>query len=532
MKQNSTRRLAFGSLLAMALVALLSTAGVGGIPQTAFSQESQAVQPEAGPYGYAFTYQGQLKTAAGPVNGACDFQFSLWNVASGAGQVGTTLYVPNVTLVDGLFTARLDFGAAAHTGEARWLEIAVRCPAGSGTYTTLTPRQELTAAPAALALALPFEAGGSSGDPLLTFRNSTGAALELASQNDRGLYVSSAGSDGLYVGSAGSEGLQVGSTGGHGVYVANAALHGYQLDSAGHNGMNILQAADDGVYVERAGTPSTIAPGAVDNGFEVAGAAGNGLYVGRADQYGVYVQSASGGVNVHSAGNNGLWVDSAGTNGLWVASAGASGVYVENAATHGVYANTTNAAHEWGFYTPDKIYAGTTLASGGPLLVVAQNGDGGNLESGNLVAVSGVGAILPDAEAPVPLVRRSATNGSPVLGVVYRRLVVEEKAEEKVDGNSQMEQQTFYHTNSADGPAAPGDYLLVVVLGAAQVKVEATAAMDLRPGDLLAAAPNGQATKAAPVRVGETTFYAPGTVFGQVMGAVENGLIWVWINPR
>ncbi|MBN1889850.1 MAG: hypothetical protein JW850_17775, partial [Thermoflexales bacterium] len=329
MKQKNRKRWTLGSLLALTLTLLLVS--TLGSPTGLTTSLAQQRGPEAAGYSYAFTYQGQLENGSGPVDGACDLQFSLWTAASGPSQVGTTLSVPNVTLVDGLFTARLNFGAAAHTGSARWLEIAVRCPAGDGSYTTLTPRQELTAAPAALALALPFEAGGSSSGPLLSFWNSGGAALELASQNERGLYVSSAGSDGvsvnqagspstttpstdpngfevagaqghglwvgwasldgvmiyatgddgvtvnsagddgLYVGSAGGEGLQVETAGGHGLYVGNAALHGLQLDSAGYNGVNILQVADDGVYVERAGTPSTITPDAVDNGFEVAG---------------------------------------------------------------------------------------------------------------------------------------------------------------------------------------------------------------------------------------------------------------------
>jgi hypothetical protein len=46
----------------------------------------------------------------------------------------------------------LDFGVDAFTGEARWLDIQVRCPSGSGTYAQLTPRQELTAVPYALGL--------------------------------------------------------------------------------------------------------------------------------------------------------------------------------------------------------------------------------------------------------------------------------------------------------------------------------------------------------------------------------------------
>jgi hypothetical protein len=301
--------------------------------------------------------------------------------------------------------------------------------------------------------------------------------------------------------SAGEDGMCVESAGGHGVSVGNAALHGLQIDSAGYNGVNILQAADDGVYVAQS--------------YQ------NGLHVGLS-YYGLMVDEAW---------NDGVRV-SADLDGVHVTSAFHDGVHVDSAGYDGAYANTSNAAHEWGFYTPDKIYAGTTLASGGPLLVVAQSGDGGNLEPGDLVAVSGVGATLPDAEAPVPLVRRSAADGSPVLGVVYRRLVVEEQVVERIDGQGQVEQQSYSHTNSIDGPVAPGDYLFVVVLGAAQVKVEAAAAVDLHPGDLLATAPDGQATKATPAKVGEASFYAPGTVLGQVMGAAENGLVWVWVNPR
>jgi len=45
---------------------------------------------------------------------------------------------------------QLDFGSSAFSGDSRWLEIAVRCPAGGGPYTSLDPRQPLTAAPYAL----------------------------------------------------------------------------------------------------------------------------------------------------------------------------------------------------------------------------------------------------------------------------------------------------------------------------------------------------------------------------------------------
>ena len=102
--------------------------------------------------GSAFTYQGRLTSGGAPVNGQCDFQFSLFDAASAGTQIGSTQPATNVSVMNGLFTVAIDFGGGAFNGAARWLEIGVRCPAGSGSYTTLSPRQTLTAAPYALAL--------------------------------------------------------------------------------------------------------------------------------------------------------------------------------------------------------------------------------------------------------------------------------------------------------------------------------------------------------------------------------------------
>jgi hypothetical protein len=102
------------------------------------------------PLGTEFTYQGHLEQAGVPVNDTADFLFSLFTDAVGGTQIGVTLGVSNVTVTDGLFSVQLGFGSAAFSGDQRFLEIAVRSPAGSGSYTTLTPRQPLTAAPYAL----------------------------------------------------------------------------------------------------------------------------------------------------------------------------------------------------------------------------------------------------------------------------------------------------------------------------------------------------------------------------------------------
>lgn len=102
--------------------------------------------------GSAFTYQGRLTSGGAPVNGPCDFQFSLFDAASAGTQIGSTQTAGDISVTNGLFTVALDFGGGAFNGLARWLEIGVRCPAGSGSYTPLSPRQALTAAPYAQAL--------------------------------------------------------------------------------------------------------------------------------------------------------------------------------------------------------------------------------------------------------------------------------------------------------------------------------------------------------------------------------------------
>ncbi|NOX60052.1 MAG: hypothetical protein GXP29_14495 [Planctomycetes bacterium] len=99
------------------------------------------------PLGSEFTYQGQLKSGGIALNDVADFEFSLWDAESGGVMVGSSLTTNAVDVVDGLFTVDLDFGSSVFDGNARWLEIDVRSPAGGGAFTTLAPRQPLTATP-------------------------------------------------------------------------------------------------------------------------------------------------------------------------------------------------------------------------------------------------------------------------------------------------------------------------------------------------------------------------------------------------
>jgi hypothetical protein len=58
--------------------------------------------------GTGFTYQGQLNTGNGPVNGACDFQFGLYDALNGGAQLSATQAVNSV------------FSVTLRRGPRRW----------------------------------------------------------------------------------------------------------------------------------------------------------------------------------------------------------------------------------------------------------------------------------------------------------------------------------------------------------------------------------------------------------------------------
>ena len=94
----------------------------------------------------AFTYQGRLADSNGPVTGSQDFEFRLFNAASGGAQIGSVLTLDDLGVTNGLFTATLDFGAN-FPGADRFLQIAVRPGASAGAFITLSPRQPISLNP-------------------------------------------------------------------------------------------------------------------------------------------------------------------------------------------------------------------------------------------------------------------------------------------------------------------------------------------------------------------------------------------------
>jgi YVTN family beta-propeller protein len=101
----------------------------------------------------AFTYQGFLTDGGEALDGIVELEFRLHEAASGGSQVGPTLTLDDVEVIDGYFVVDLDFGPGVFDGGDRWLSLAVN-------GTLLQPRQPVLAAPYSL-----FSHDGNEGPP-------------------------------------------------------------------------------------------------------------------------------------------------------------------------------------------------------------------------------------------------------------------------------------------------------------------------------------------------------------------------------
>jgi hypothetical protein len=95
-----------------------------------------------------FSYQGFLSNTGASANGNFDLEFRLYDALTG-GTVEGTNQILNVSVTNGVFSVTLDFGASAFPGADRFLEISVK-PAGSGSYTLLSPRERIGRTPYAI----------------------------------------------------------------------------------------------------------------------------------------------------------------------------------------------------------------------------------------------------------------------------------------------------------------------------------------------------------------------------------------------
>ncbi len=112
---------------------------------------AQGPAPQAAPITSTFNYQGRIIKDGVPITSTCAIEFKLFDASTGGNQIGTTQTHGSVTVKAGLFTVALNFGDSAFTGDQRYLQVAFKC-SGDANWTTMSPRQPLTAVPYALSL--------------------------------------------------------------------------------------------------------------------------------------------------------------------------------------------------------------------------------------------------------------------------------------------------------------------------------------------------------------------------------------------
>jgi hypothetical protein len=389
-----------------------------------------------GAVGTSFTYQGLLNHNAGRANGDYDFQFKLYDLATTGTQIGTTATLENVAVLNGLFTVKINFGTGAFGGGARWLEVHVRPGSETGAYTALSPRQELTPAPYALALPNVYTNEGT---------NFVGVGRDFRISGNEVFGV-------RYVGGANQYG---------GMYVETAHPQGWPFYGYATNGSF------------RAWTYySSSPPGGVTDPLETSGSwvlyssgirlsvpPTGGLHIWPSLNYSLLIKNTTGadGIRILDTGDDGIQIGSAPDEpnyGVYIPSPGVS--------TYGLWPNTSNALGEWALYTVDKISAGNVAAAS--LSIIAQTAGAEALEAGDVAAAIGVADALPGGHSQLPTVLRAdGQRYTGVIGVVESRMVWEVAPGKEAEGEMSM--------HSAPGTAAPGDYVSLVVLGVTQVKV-------------------------------------------------------------
>jgi hypothetical protein len=247
--------------------------------------------------GTSFTYQGQLKRGGVSLTDVCELTFKLFEAESGGTQLGPTVVATAVEIVNGLFTAEVDFGGGRFDGGPRWLEVSAACT-GDPSPTTLTPRQPVTAAPHALSAETldGFDSAAflrSVPVPMALSGDHAGVAMIKATNTS-----TTAASTGVLGESTGTSGNTFGlwgtsnSSGGIGVLGQHKAITGTAAGVVGESSSNAGGAA--GVYGKANG------PAAVTYGVfgEAVSTAGRGVY-GKSTAYGVYGEaSGASGVGV------------------------------------------------------------------------------------------------------------------------------------------------------------------------------------------------------------------------------------------
>jgi hypothetical protein len=284
--------------------------------------------------------------------------------------------------------------------------------------------------------------------------------------------------------------------------LSNSSGAGLRVAAASAAAIQVLQTGSDGLYVHAAG----------DDGVHVNSAAGNGVLVDATSLNGFYVQDATyDGFLVLDAGHYGLRVNQSDWDGVAVIATNGDGVDVNAATDNGIEAAGANRA---GYFEGDVEVTGECINC--RIVRMAVNTGEDALQPGDVVAVDGV-ADSPFANLAMLLQVRRAAPGSALLGVVSSR--AEPFASPENDGVTLVRR--------AGQPAAPGDYLAVVIYGPAQVQAGA----GIQAGQRVTLGAAGVRALRR-VTVEGVTLDEGGASLGIALEAAQDGLAWVLVNPQ
>ncbi len=307
--------------------------------------------------GSAFSYQGQIKKSGSAVNGACDFQFSLWNDGGAGAQIGNIQTQNGIVVKNGLFTTQLDFGNR-FTGDIRWLQIAVKCAGDSGFI--VLGRQMLTSSPYALGLMPETIVNGNVPENRGVIRaNNTGAGFGLWGESangagvvgvSKGAWIGVYGESAQYHGIVGTAFSQyhsgvVGENKGDGWGVYGLSKGSGVVGKSLGSGIGVYGESKD--YEGVRGVSYNINHGAIVGVHEGGGWGMYGLSKGN----GIVGESTNGAVGVfgRSSGGTqgtGVWGESStGAGVVGVNTANWIGVYGKSTNFHGIYAESASATN-------------------------------------------------------------------------------------------------------------------------------------------------------------------------------------------
>ena len=350
----------------------------------------------------AFTYQGFLQQSGTPVDGvACDFYFALWTEITGGTQYGTQT-INGVPVNEGVFAVQIDVGNV-FTGNEVWLETAVQCPGDSG-FTTLTPRQPITATPYALSLQPGAVISSTEPVGVSVYANDAPGQIALYAEADQtdsvAVYGNSEENTAVFGNSGTGRGVWGQSMHGEGVYgetfgITSAGVYGRATGNFSHgivgesiNGFGVRGISDDSYGVD--GESYSNQPGVNGynnqiNGIGVRGQANKsgsvGVFGSNVNSTAVFGESTNGkAVWGQSSNDNGVFGSSAAANtagvhgindtasGIGVFgeanAAGGVGVYGRSVNNTAVYGNSTHSTAIWGessnhYGVYGESYAGT-----------------------------------------------------------------------------------------------------------------------------------------------------------------------------